>query len=183
MALDFTALQQIGINRDFKVLEALDEQNPQPTEKPQETQSNNNIADRKITEQQQVLENARQVYAAHQDAIKKTEQLQAQILKGIKKGVSSYDLLLMAVEAVSLATSNSVFYSQAKADLIAIYGEALNEERPLEWKLEATLERLKNLKVYQAKEEGTTDDKGRVTWAIKSHEEEAERIQKKLSKG
>ena len=63
-----------------------------------------------------------EVYKTYQENIKTSSQLQTDILKGLKAGEDVYSLFLKAAKAIALMTSNSLFYSQAEADLIAIYG-------------------------------------------------------------
>ena len=53
-----------------------------------------------------------EVYRAYQENIKASSQLQTEILKGLKAGEDVYSLFLKAAKAISLMTSNSLFYSQ-----------------------------------------------------------------------
>lgn len=53
----------------------------------------------------------------------------------MKAGENVYNLFLKAVKAISLMTSNSLFYSQIEADTRAIYGEGLQEQAPLKCEL------------------------------------------------
>lgn len=133
-----------------------------------------------INRQQQILEDAKHTTARYQKAIEQTSQLQTEILKDIKKGVSCYDLFLKAIKAVSLAAGNEVFYNQAKNDLIAIYGEGLTEQRPLEIKLEEVKNRLDKLQKSATGLNIDAEDIKRLNSAIKAHKEEIERIESKL---
>ena len=80
-------------------------------------------------------ERALAVYREYQENIKRSGQLQTDILKGAKRGEDIYSLFLKAVQAISLMTSNTVFYSQLKDDIRAIYGAGLLEPKPLELEL------------------------------------------------
>lgn len=98
-----------------------------------------------------------------------SSQLQTDILKGVKAGESIYSLFLKAAKAISLMTSNSVFYSQIEADTRAIYGEGLHKQAPLENELEEVQQRLTNLNAAQSREL-EPDSRERIGRAIKAHE-------------
>lgn len=70
----------------------------------------------------------------------------------MKAGESVYNLFLKAVKAISLMTSNSLFYSQIEADTRAIYGEGLQEQAPLQCELAEVQKRLARLRETQAEE-------------------------------
>lgn len=84
-------------------------------------------AKREAAEKQRTLD----IFREYQENIKRSGQLQTEILKGVKAGENVYNLFLKAVKAISLMTSNSLFYSQIEADTRAIYGEGLQEQAPL----------------------------------------------------
>lgn len=74
-------------------------------------------------------ERATAVYSDYQKNIQLTEQLQADIVNGVKRGEDIYSLFLTAAQAISLMTSNTALYSQLKEDVKAVYGagEELSE--------------------------------------------------------
>ena len=86
-----------------------------------------------------------EAYRAYQENTKRSEQLQSEILKGIKAGEDVYSLFLKAAKAISLMTSNSVFYSQIENDTRSIYGRGLNYKPPLQNELQDTQKRLQRL--------------------------------------
>ena len=57
------------------------------------------------------------VYKEYQQNIKTSSQLQTEILKGARAGEDIYSLFLKAVKAISLMTSNTLFYSQIEGDI------------------------------------------------------------------
>lgn len=69
-----------------------------------------------------------EVYRTYQENIKTSSHLQTEILKGLKAGEDVYSLFLKAAKAISLMTSNSLFYSQIEA----IYGRGLQHKPPLQ---------------------------------------------------
>lgn len=83
-----------------------------------------------------------EVYKTYQENIKTSSQLQTDILKGLKAGEDVYSLFLKAAKAISLMTSNSLFYSQIEADIEAIYGRGLQHKPPLQKALQEAQERL-----------------------------------------
>lgn len=105
----------------------------------------------------------------YQQNIKTSSQLQTEILKGAKAGESVYSLLLKACKAISLMTSNSVFYSQIEGDIRAIYGQGLLDPLPLQIELQETQERLARLK-EALNREIEPDAKERIQRAVKAHE-------------
>ena len=105
----------------------------------------------------------------YQQNIKTSSQLQTEILKGAKAGESVYSLLLKACKAISLMTSNSVFYSQLEGDIRAIYGQGLLDPLPLQIELQETQERLTRLR-EALNREIEPDAKERIQRAVKAHE-------------
>ncbi len=88
-------------------------------------------ADRK----KQDIDRSLAICREYQQNIKTSSQLQTEILKGAKAGESIYSLFLKAVKAISLMTSNNVFYSQLEGDIRAIYGQGLLDPLPLQIEL------------------------------------------------
>lgn len=96
----------------------------------------------------------------------KASQLQAEILKGTKAGEDIYSLFLKAVKAVSVMTSNDLFYKQLEADIRTIYGEGLLEPIPLQMEIQQTQERLQRLGEAYSREPIES-----IQRAIEAHEE------------
>ena len=95
-------------------------------------------ADRNKAEKDRSLEICRR----YQENIRKSEQLQTDILKGARAGEDIYSLFLKAVEAISCMTSNPLFLSQIEGDIKTIYGRGLQEPAPLRLELRETKKRL-----------------------------------------
>ena len=105
----------------------------------------------------------------YQQNIKTSSQLQTEILKGLKAGEDVYSLFLKAAKAISLMTSNTLFYSQLEGDIRAIYGQGLLDPVPLQIELQEIQERLARLREAEQRElDG--DSKDRIKRAIKAHE-------------
>lgn len=122
-----------------------------------------------------------EVYRTYQENIKTSSQLQTEILKGLKAGEDVYSLFLKAAKAISLMTSNSLFYSQIEADIEAIYGRGLQHKPPLQHELQDTQERLQRLlEAEQREPEGNS--KERIKAAIKAHRAEIERLKGMITK-
>lgn len=109
-----------------------------------------------------------EVYKTYQENIKTSSQLQTDILKGVKAGEDVFSLFLKAAKAVSLMTSNTVFYSQIEADLTAIYGRGLLYKPPLQKELQEAQTRLQRLTEAE-KRETETDSRERIKRAIEAH--------------
>ena len=68
----------------------------------------------------------------------------------------------------SVKTSNSLFYSQAEADLIAIYGRGLQQKPPLQREREEAQKRLQRLLEAEQREQ-PPDSKERIHRAVEAH--------------
>lgn len=122
-----------------------------------------------------------EVYRHYQENIKTSGQLQTDILKGVQAGTDIYSLFLKAAKAISLMTSNSLFYSQIEADIEAIYGRGLQHKPPLQKALQEAQERLQRLLDAEQREpEGNS--KERIKAAIKAHRAEIERLKGMITK-
>ena len=122
-----------------------------------------------------------EVYRTYQENIKTSSTLQTQILKGLKAGEDVYSLFLKAAKAISLMTSNSVFYSQTEEDLKAIYGRGLQEKPPLQIELEEVRKRLQKL-TEAAQREQEHDSQQRIQAAIKRHKSRITELEELISK-
>lgn len=118
----------------------------------------------------------------YQQNIKTSSQLQTEILKGAKAGESVYSLLLKACKAISLMTSNSVFYSQLEGDIRAIYGQGLLDPLPLQIELQETQERLTRLR-EALNREIEPDAKDRIQRAVKAHEAKIADLESLIQRG
>ena len=111
-------------------------------------------------------------------------QLQVEIMKGLKSGEPVERLLLKALECIALKDNDTVSYPEAKKTLLAVYGDALGETIPLEIELEEYEERLQRLKkaYEEGKETEPRDTQERVKNAILTHENRIAFLKEKLGK-
>lgn len=117
-----------------------------------------------------------EVYRTYQENIKTSSHLQTEILKGLKAGEDVYSLFLKAAKAISLMTSNSLFYSQIEADIEAIYGRGLQHKPPLQKELQETQTRLQRL-LEAGQREQPPDNRERIQRAIEAHRATIERLE------
>lgn len=127
-------------------------------------------------------ERALAVYREYQKNIKLSGQLQTDILKGAKRGEDIYSLFLKAVQAISLMTSNTVFYNQLNDDIRAIYGAGLSEPQPLKLELEEVQTRLEKLREASKRETEPADSLQRIEKAIQAHEQRATQLREMIAK-
>ena len=113
------------------------------------------------------------------DNVRATDDLQADILKGIKAGEDFYHLFLKAVQAISLMTSNPQFYSQIKRDCRSLYGGIFNQKEPLQEMLEETQQRMEKLRKAAASEEDI-DTRDRITRCIDAHKEKISQLEAQI---
>ena len=118
----------------------------------------------------EVAEMSARICREYLDNVSATDELQAEILKGIKGGEDFYHLFLKAVKAVSLMTSNPQFYNQIKRDCRTIYGGILGNQEPLVEMLEETRDRMGKLQKAAATE-SDIDARDRITRCIDAHKE------------
>ena len=121
------------------------------------------------------------MYQHYQENIKRSSQLQTEILKGLQAGEDIYSLFLKAVTAISLMTDNGVFASQSEADLKSIYGAGLGEPAPLRLELTETETRLQRLREAQQRET-EPDSLQRIERAIKAHESRVAHLKAQITK-
>jgi hypothetical protein len=80
---------------------------------------------RQADAKKQDIDRSLSIYKEYQHNIIISSQLQTEILKGVKAGEDIYNLFLKACKAISLMTSNSVFYNQLERDIKTIYGQEI----------------------------------------------------------
>lgn len=115
------------------------------------------------------------VYRKQQENIRKAGGLRTEITKGIQAGQSTYQLLLKAMECISLMTGDGGFYSQGKGDLQKLYG-IFGDESAKESELEEVQQRLTRLLEAYDREQNA-DDKRRIKTAIDRHQERINELQ------
>lgn len=131
-------------------------------------------ADLNKAEQDRTLE----VYRTYQENIKRSGQLQTEILKGLQAGTDIYTLFLKAVEAISRMTSNNTFYTQTEADLKSIYGIGLQQPAPLMLELTETKERLQRLREAEQREPNIDS----IKRAVKAHQNRIAELEAQIAK-
>lgn len=132
-----------------------------------------------INREKEAHEKAIRVYKEYQENIKRSEMLRSSILHDIKLGQDPYNLLLKAIECISLMTGEKLYYKQGKDDLQTIYG-ALGYNAPAEQEVQEVQERLNNL-IKALEQEPDRRSKERINRAIKAHEERKEYLLKLIS--
>jgi len=140
-----------------------------------------NKLQREADRKKQDIDRSLAICREYQQNIKTSSQLQTEILKGARAGEDIYSLFLKAVKAISLMTSNTVFYSQIEGDIRAIYGQGLLEPLPLQMELEGVQERLQKLREAEKREQAS-DSKERIHRAIQAHENRATELRGMIEK-
>jgi len=131
MELDFTRLNSLAFIAPKKPSETQkgegEYKTPIEAKKPLETLTEGlegiNKLQREADRKKQDIDRSLAIYREYQQNIKTSSQLQTEILKGARAGEDIYSLFLKACKAISLMTSNTVFYSQIEGDIRAIYGQ------------------------------------------------------------
>ena len=133
---------------------------------------------RKADQNKAEIDRNLEVYRTYQENIKRSGQLQTDILKGVQAGTDIYSLFLKAVKAISLMTSNTAFYSQIEADIKNIYGIGLQLPAPLTLELMDTQERLDRLREAEQREPNL----GSIKRAISAHQNRITELEKQIAK-
>jgi hypothetical protein len=129
MELDFTRLNSLAFIAPKKPSETQkgegEYKTPIEAKKPLATLTEGlegiNKLQREADRKKQDIDRSLAICREYQQNIKTSSQLQTEILKGARAGEDIYSLFLKAVKAISLMTSNTVFYSQLEGDIRAIY--------------------------------------------------------------
>ena len=133
---------------------------------------------RKADQNKAEIDRNLEVYRTYQENIKRSGQLQTDILKGARAGEDIYSLFLKAVQAISCMTSNKTFYSQVEADLISIYGIGLQQPAPLKLELMDTQKRLDRLREAEQREPNIDS----IKRAITAHQNRIAELEKQIAK-
>ena len=133
---------------------------------------------RKADQNKAEIDRNLEVYRTYQENIKRSEQLQTDMLKGARAGEDIYSLFLKAVQAISCMTSNKTFYSQVEADLISIYGIGLQQPAPLKLELMDTQKRLDRLREAEQREPNIDS----IKRAISAHQNRIAELEKQIAK-
>ena len=127
----------------------------------------------------EVAEMSARICREYLDNVSATDELEAEILKGIKAGEDFYHLFLKAVKAMSLMTSNPQFYNQIKRDCRTLYGGIFNNKEPLVEMLEETRDRMEKLR-QAAASEADIDARDRITRCIDAHKEKIAQLETQI---
>ena len=127
----------------------------------------------------EVAEMSARICREYLDNVSATDDLQAEILKGIKAGEDFYHLFLKAVKAISLMTSNPQFYTQIQRDCRTLYGGIYNRKEPVQEMLEETQQRMEKLE-QAAAVEADIDARDRITRCIDAHKERIAQLEEQI---
>lgn len=123
---------------------------------------------RQAEREQENRKREQEIYRDYQANIRRSEQLQTEIFKGLKAGEDIYSLFLKAAEAIGAMTGNSGFLPQIAEDLKTIYGAGLRQSQPLTLELEEARARLQRLLEADLRE-NSPEQKRRISAAINEH--------------
>ena len=145
-----------------------------PTEGKKEPQAQ--ALQRKANDRKKQLEDSAGILKEYQKNKRLTNELVAEITKGIQQGADIHGLFLKAVEALALTTNDTLLYDNARQNLKTIYGIGLKETYALELEREDTQTRLERL--TQALNDAVrVEDKERLKNAIEAHQKHLKAIQ------
>lgn len=118
-------------------------------------------------------------YQKYQENIRRSEELQMEVLKEVRECQDPYRLLLKTARIVSLMTESDTFVNQIERMVYQVYGEALGEKIPVEMEMERVRDRLERIREAM-KTADNLDIREGMELAVHSHEQKLERLKKKL---
>ena len=121
-----------------------------------------------------------EIYQTYLQRVRESEELQMQIIRGVREGEDCYRLLILAARAISRMTGSNVLLDEVEKMVRSVYGEALGEKVPLEIEIEETRKRLERIRKAAASAE-TLDLKETMELAIRSHEARLKKLEAVLA--
>ncbi len=131
---------------------------------------------RKADNRSKQLEDSARILKEYQNNKRLTNELVAEITKGLQQGIDIYDLFLKAIEALALATNDTALYKRTIDNLKTIYGIGLKETRAVELEKEDTQKRLERL-LQALNNTDRVEDKERLKKAITAHQKHLKALQ------
>lgn len=131
---------------------------------------------RKADNRHKQLEDSARVLKEYQHNKRLTNELVAELTKGLQQGVDIYELFLKAIEALALTTNEPDLMARSKEAIQSVYGVGLKETRALELEIEETQKRLKRL-IDSLEEASDISDQLRLKRAIQAHKKRLETLQ------
>ena len=111
-----------------------------------------------------------------------SERCRTDITKGILAAQNPYDMLIQAIQCISLMTGDSVFYNQNLENIKVVYGIGLSEPESLAIELSEVRQRLQMLQRPELASE-SADIRKRIGYAIKAHQEREAQLMTVIDRG
>lgn len=115
------------------------------------------------------------IYKEYQDNIRHAGELRAELIKGAQAGEDIYILFLKAIKAISLMTSDALFYTDIEKSIKYIYGEGFREPQALGELLRDIEGRREKLQRAVEQEE-EPEARARLTAALKKMQAQSDRL-------
>jgi hypothetical protein len=128
IALDFSGLEDIGRTRRAQEAAKDFDQGELSLEKENTSQGRTDTAEGKpptyhrIDQAKAEREALNKAYQEQQENIRRAGNLRGEITRGVRAGQDPGELLLKALECISLMTGDRVFYEQNRQDLANLFG-------------------------------------------------------------
>jgi len=133
------------------------------------------VAIARLQREQEDHEKIKRMYGEYQTNIRRAGQLRSDIIRGVRAGEDPIEILLKAVECISIMTGDKQYYTQTRQDVKAIWGEGFLDRVPLEWELSEIQGRLKNM-LDALDRTGDTATRRRIQGAIEAHRKREKEI-------
>lgn len=180
MELDFSKIDSLGSPQkpDSKHKEGNHSKPLKTAKKPVEgkIEPHTQALQRKADNRHKQLEDSARILKEYQHNKRITNELVAEITKGLQQGIDIYDLFLKAIEALALTTNDPDLMARSKEAIQSIYGVGLRKTRALEIEKQETQKRLKRL-IESLEEASDISDQLRLKRAIQAHKKRLETLQ------
>lgn len=180
MELDFSKIDSLGSPQKpaSKPKEVNHSKTLKTAKKPAEAkiEPRTQALQRKADTRQKQLEDSARVLKEYQHNKRLTNELVAELTKGLQQGIDIYDLFLKAIEALALTTNDPDLMARSKEAIQSVYGVGLRETRALELEIEDTQKRLKRL-IESLEEASDISDQLRLKRAIQAHKKRLETLE------
>lgn len=114
--------------------------------------------------------------------IRESEQLQRDIVEGLRAGEPVYSLFLQAVKAIALLTGEEAYYTQIRELVAAVHGEGLEKPQPLRMALEDTQRKLKKLGAVLKRKNLTPETRKALQEALTAHRDREAQLKEAIDR-
>ena len=111
----------------------------------------------------------------------KEQNLKIDLMRLIQNAADPYDIIVCVAEHLEKLSQEQGYARQVVAEMRAVYGLALKEEKPLADELKEVEERAQRIKAAYEGGDFNDEEKARIKMALEAHEKNIARLQKMIN--